>query len=126
MARETRVIGALAVVLLVGATCAFAATRSDFVTPNIPDTQEHEIYLKSSIWEVDPDLLSPVQLPPPPSNPEDAILPGKGGAGPIGGLENLPYVDTIGSPLVGPRGGTFMGGQRGAEREIKRLIRDLG
>ena len=61
-----------------------------------------------------------------PSNPEDAILPGKGGAGPIGGLENLPYVDTIGSPLVGPRGGTFMGGQRGAEREIKRLIRDLG
>ena len=29
-------------------------------------------------------------------------------------------------PLVGPRGGTFMGGQRGAEREIKRLIRDLG
>ena len=126
MAREPRVIAALAVLLVVGATCAFAATRSDFVTPNIPDVQEHEIYLRSSIWEVDPDVLSPVPLPPPPSNPEDAILPGKAGAGPIGGVENLPYVDTIGSPLVGPRGGSFMGGQRGAAQAIKRLIRDLG
>ena len=125
MVREYRVITALAV-LLVGATCAFAATRSDFVTPNIPDVQEHQIYNRSSIWEVDPDVLSPVPLPPEPGTQENVIFRGKAEAGPLGGIDSLPFTDTIGSPLVGPRGGSFMGGQRGAEQEIKRLIRDLG
>ncbi|MCP3979638.1 MAG: hypothetical protein GY716_09955 [bacterium] len=120
--RKARLIALLSIVALVlGAGTALSASREELVVPHYPDVQEGEMYNRDDIWKpISFDSFTP--------RPGARVAIPQGmyketTTGPISISSGR--VPAAGSALVEGRGGSVYTASQVADREIKRMIRQL-